>query len=213
MNEIALNIVCKQWIKDFEVNGYHIEDILCLIKKSYGERAKEGISFVTLNYTLDDFLKGRTEDDYWFLAFDEDNILEGTARLTILGNYGIVCNFAVLPQSQGRHVGARLIQAINCFAKEHKLSYVISSTAMKAASSVKCHSNNGFQKVGISIGLNRSYSSYVFRNQLSQSFLWNSSIFIKIRFFLTYLIYRLCKTSGGRNTLCGNLLCACGIRL
>lgn len=208
-----MNIICKQWNEDFEVNDYHIEDILCLIKDAYGERAKEGISFATLNYTLDEFLRERTDHDYWFLAFDNENLLYGTARLTVWSNYGIICNFAVAPHSQGKHIGSHLLQAANIFAQERELDYILSSTAIKAVSSVNCHCNNGFQKVGISIGLNRDYSSYVFRNQISHSLLWNSKTFVKVRFALTYLAYRICKNSNGKNTIWGNLLKSWKIRL
>lgn len=101
-----MEIICKQWTEDLEINGYTIEDILSLIKEAYGERAKEGISFATLNYTIGDFLSERTNGDYWFLAFDDNRCLYGTARLTVKGNSGEICNFAVLPKSQGKHVGS-----------------------------------------------------------------------------------------------------------
>ena len=200
-----MNIVCKQWTVDFEVNGYHIEDILSLIKEAYGERAKEGISFATLSYTIDDFLVERTDTDYWFLAFDDDNHLYGTARLTIKDKSGEICNFAVSPKSQGKHVGSQLLQAANLFAKEQGLDYVISYTAIKATSSVKCHCNNGFRIVGIDTGLYQDYSSYIFRNQIASSFYWNSVFLVRLRFFKSYINYRMAKKSNGQNTIIGKL--------
>lgn len=203
-----MNIVCKQWTEDFEIYDYHIEDILSLIKEAYGERAKEGISFATLNYTIDDFMANRTDADYWFLAFDENRRLYGTARLTVKDDWGEICNFAVLPQSQGKHVGAQLLQAANQFAKEYKLHYVISYTAMRAVSSVRCHCNNSFRITGIAVGLCRDYSSYVFRNQLSPSFYWNCMPLVKLRYFCSYLKYRLEKKPNGQNSVLGNLILA-----
>lgn len=200
-----MNIVCKQWTEDIEVNGYHIEDILSLIKEAYGERAKEGISFATLSYTIDDFLAERTDSDYWFLAFDKDNHLYGTARLTIKDKSGEICNFAVSPNSQGKHVGSQLLQAANLFAKEKGLDHVISYTATHAISSVKCHCNNGFKIIGIVIGLFRNYSSYKFRNQISQSLYWNNSLLVKLRFLISYMKYRIAKKSNGQNTIIGNI--------
>lgn len=200
-----MNIVCKQWTADFEVHGYHIEDILSLIKEAYRERAKEGISFATLSYTLDDFLAQRTDTDYWFLAFDEDYQLYGTARLTIKGKSGEICNFAVSPNSQGRHVGSQLLQAANQFAKEKGLDHVISYTATHAISSVKCHCKNGFRIVGIDIGLYRDYSSYIFRNQIAPSFYWNNVFLVRSRFLKSYIKYRMAKKSNGQNTIIGNL--------
>lgn len=202
-----MNIVCKQWTEDFEVYGYHIEDLLSLIKDAYGGRAKEGISFATLNYTIEDLLAERTDADYWFLAFDEGKHLYGTARLTVKNNNsGEICNFAVIPKCQGKHVGAQLLQEANKFAAEKRLDYVISFTAMKATSSVKCHCNNGFRIIGISAGLDSDYSSYVFRNQISKSFFWSSAVLTKLHFFLSYLKYRLYKKSNGSNTYIGNYM-------
>ena len=204
-----MNIVCRQWTKDLEVYGYHIEDILSLIKEAYAQRAKEGISFATLNYTVDDFLAERTDADYWFLAFNEDRKLCGTARLTIKDNGGEICNFAVLSQSQGKHVGSKLLQEANRFAKEQGLEYVMSWTAIHAASSVRCHCNNGFRIVGIDVGLYQDYSSYIFRNQFSSSFYWNCMPLVKLQYLKSYLKYRLAKKSNGRNSFIGNMFLAC----
>lgn len=200
-----MEIICKQWTEDLEINGYTIEDILSLIKEAYGERAKEGISFATLNYTIGDFLSERTNGDYWFLAFDDNRCLYGTARLTVKGNSGEICNFAVLPKSQGKHVGSQLLQAANHFAKEHGLDYVISYTAIKATSSVKCHCNNGFQIVGINIGLHLNFSSYVFRNQIAPSSCWNNDLLVRLAFLKSYILYRMTKKANGQNTILGNL--------
>lgn len=201
-----MNIVCKQWTEDFEIKGYHLEDVLSLIKEAYSERAKEGISFSTLHYKIDDLLSERTDEDYWFLAFDEDDHLYGTARLTIKNdNWGEICNFAVSPLKQGKHVGSQLLQAANEFAKKKQLNYMMSYTAMKAISSVRCHCNNGFQIIGIGCNIRKNYSSYIFRNQLSQSFLWNSAMWIKFRFMVSYMKFKLLKRADGSNTLFGRL--------
>lgn len=200
-----MEIICKLWTENFEINGYTIEDILSLIKEAYGERAKEGISFATLNYTIGDFLSERTNGDYWFLAFDDNRCLYGTARLTVKGNSGEICNFAVSPKSQGKHVGSQLLQAANSFAVKQKLDYVISYTATNAKSSVRCHCNNGFKIVGIEIGLYQDYSSYIFRNQISPSFYWNNSHLVKLGFLRSYIKYRIAKKSNGRNTIIGNM--------
>ena len=199
-----MKIIVKQWGEDIEIYGYHIEDILSLIKEAYAERAKDGISFATLKYSLTEFLNERTDDDYWFLAFDDNHLLCGTARLTIIGRKGEICNFAVLPNCQGRHVGGQLLLAANLFAKERKLEYVKSYTAIGATSSVKCHCNSGFQIIGIAAGLNRNYSSYIFRNQITPSILFNSP-FVKYRYYISFLKYKLLKNNNGQNTILGNL--------
>lgn len=202
-----MEIVCRQWTEYFEVYGYLIEDILTLIQEAYRERAKEGISFDTLNYTIKDFLAERTENDYWFLAFDsEHRILYGTARLTIKDRCGEICNFAVSPQSQGKHVGTQLLKSANRFAKEQGLEYVISFTAIKAESSVKCHTHNGFMIVGINANLLKEYSSYVFRNQLVPSTWWNSILLIKLSYYKSYIKYKLVKKKNGKITMLGRFV-------
>lgn len=204
-----MDVVCRKWTDDFEIYGYHIEDILSLVKEAYAQRAKEGISFATLNYSIDDFLAERTDADYWFLAFDENKKLFGTARLTVKDDFGEICNFAVSPHCQGKHVGSELLQEANRFAKEQGLEYVMSWTATRAASSVRCHCNNGFQIVGIDVGLYQDYSSYIFRNQLSPSFYWNCAPLVKLRYLKSYLKYRLAKKPNGQNSVIGNLILAC----
>jgi N-acetylglutamate synthase-like GNAT family acetyltransferase len=201
-----MNIICKQWTEDFCVYDYHIEDILSLIKEAYGERAKEGISYATLSYTIDRFIAERTDSSYWFLAFDKNNYLHGTARLTVKGNWGEICNFAVIPDSQGKHVGSQLLKEANQFAKEHQMDYVMSCTAINAVSSVRCHCKNGFQIVGIGFNLNKNYSSYVFRNQLTPSIYWRSAILVKLRFLFSYMILRIVKKSNGSNTMIGRFI-------
>ena len=183
-----MNIICKQWTEDFEVYDYHIEDILSLIKKAYGERAKEGIQFATLSYSIDDFLAERADSDYWFLAFDERKKLYGTARLTIdtIKNNGEICNFAVSPDSQGKHVGSLLLQEVNSFAKKYRLDHLLSYTAVRATSSVKCHKKNGYIAYGIIPDRNRGYSSYMFKNQISNSTCLNT-FFIRFHFLLSFI--------------------------
>lgn len=201
-----MEIVCKQWTEDLEINGYNIRDILSLIKGAYGERAKEGISFETLNYSIDDFLAERTNADYWFLAFDEDNHLYGTARLTIKDNWGEICNFSVSPSCQGKHVGAQLLQKANKFAKSLRLDYVKSYTAMKATSSVKCHIHNGYDIVGILSYLNKDYSSYVFRCQLAPVHRLSYKGMIFSQYIKTYILYKMKKKSNGHNTWLGDFM-------
>lgn len=201
-----MDVVCKQWTEDFEIYGYHIEDVLSLIKEAYRERAKEGISFATLDYTIEDFLAERTDADFWFLAFDNEKKMYGTARLTIKDDKsGEICNFAVSPYCQGKHVGSHLLQAANLFAKEHKLDCVLSFTAMKATSSVRCHCNNGFRIIGININLLKDYSSYCFRNQISPSWYWSNSFMMRLRYLLSYLKYCLAKRPNGQNRFIGNI--------
>lgn len=200
-----MEIVCKQWAESFEVRGYCIEDILTLIQEAYKERAKEGISFATLSYTIDDFLAERTNSDYWFLAFDENNRLCGTARLTLLaGKVGEVCNFAVLPSAQGKHVGTQLLEELVRFGEKMQLDYIRSYTAIHAKSSVKCHCRCGFRIVGINVGLQQSYSSYIFRNQLSPSPFWRRMILTRFNYLLTFLKYKLAKRPDGKNTIIGD---------
>lgn len=201
-----MNIVCRQWTEDFEIYDYRIEDILSLIKEAYGERAKEGIFFETLNYTIHDLLAERTNADYWFLAFEDDNRLRGTARLTIMGNWGEICNFAVSPSTQGRHVGSQLLQAANQFAKELNLDYVMSYTAMKATSSVKCHLHNDYRIVRIISYMNKTYSSYAFRCQLSPVNYLCYKWMIYSQYFKSYIMYKLKKKSNGQNTLLGKII-------
>ncbi len=201
-----MKIICRQWTEDLEINGCNIEDILSLIKEAYGERAKEGISFETLNYSIDDFLAERTNADYWFLAFDEENHLFGTARLTIKDNWGEICNFAVSPSCQGKHVGSQLLQKANKFAKSLRLNHVKSYTAMKATSSVKCHIHNGYDIVGILSYLNKDYSSYVFRCQLAPVHRLSYKWMIFSQYIKTYILYKMKKKSNGHNTWLGDFM-------
>jgi N-acetylglutamate synthase-like GNAT family acetyltransferase len=201
-----MEIVCQQWTEDFKVKGYAIKDILSLIKEAYGERAKQGIVFETLNYQVEDLIAERTDADYWILAFEDNGQLDGTARLTVKDNWGEICNFAVSPSCQGKHIGAQLLQKANQFAKHLKLDYVKSYTAMKATSSVKCHVHNGYDIVGILSYLDKDYSSYVFRCQLSPVHRFSYQWMRYSQYIKAYIMYKMKKRQNGQNTWLGDVM-------
>lgn len=169
-----------------------LRSVFSLIQISYKERAKEGISFATLDYTYDEYLeelrKGR---NVFFLAFDTTGVLCGVCRLELNGNHGLVENFAVLPEAQGKHVGSELLQEIKRYSQEQKLSYLVSFTAVNAKSSVRCHTKNGYHII-TKFTSGRGYESYGFRCQVCHHFLWSYGWFCYFRYSLSCLKRSIC---------------------
>jgi len=111
-------------------------------------------------------------------------------------------------QRQG--IGGRIIQAEIEVAKEMGLSYIKSDTSVKAISSVMFHTKHGYIIDGYqSSGLTNTYS-YTFRLPIKKS-ICVSFLYCKIRFFLTFIIIRLCKDENGNNKLLGRLFREMGI--
>lgn len=182
-----MKIIQKKYENPFSVEGVSIENILTLIKNAYVERLKEGIVFLTLNYSIAEYeAELNQEINYFFVAIDTNNTLYGVARLILREDYAYLCNFAVSPEVQGKHVGSMLLQYVEEFAKERGLSYIRSFTAVKATSSVKCHLRNGFCIVGCHYS-SGGYWSYAFRNQIRKHWLWSNHLYCKLRYAQSYM--------------------------
>ena len=177
-----MEILVKKYEEPFSLGGFSIEDVLSLVQIAYKGRLKEGIRFETLDMTFEDYRFALNQGNNVLFAAIENNKLYGVARLK---NERELCNFAVLPEAQGKHVGSLLLQTLTNYGKTIGLDHIYSFTHIKAQSSVKCHLHNGFRI--ISVIQDNGYWSYIFRCQLKDHWFWSNKMCCKIRFILSYV--------------------------
>ena len=176
-----MEIFFKKYEEPFLLGGFTIEDILSVVQVAYKERLKDGIRFEALDMTLERYRFALNQGNNVFFAAIENNKLYGIARLK---NERELCNFAVLPEAQGKHVGSLLLQALITYGKTVGLDHIYSFTHIKAQSSVRCHLHNGFNI--ISVIRDNGYWSYIFRCQLKKHWFWSNKMFCKLRFVFCY---------------------------
>ena len=176
-----MEITFQKYEDHFSLGGFSIEDILSLVKNAYQERVKDGIRFETLDFTLEDYRQELNQGNNVFFGAIENGRLYGVARLE---KDLVLCNFAVLPEAQGKHVGSLLLQALTNYCKTIGLDHIYSYTHIKAKSSVNCHLHNGFNI--ISVVRDNGYWSYLFRCQLKKHWFWSNKMFCKLRFVFCY---------------------------
>ncbi len=66
-----------------------------------------------------------------FIAYDNHQPL-GTARLLIVDNHGKVGRVAVVKEGRGKQIGSKLMNAIETYAKELKLDYLVLGAQLTA---------------------------------------------------------------------------------
>ena len=177
-----MEIMIQKYEEPFSLGGFSIEDVLFLVKAAYRERRKDGIRFETLDFTLEDYRQELNQGNNIFFGAIENGRLYGVARLE---KRCILCNFAVLPEAQGKHVGSLLLQTLTNYGKTIGLDHIYSYTHIKATSSVKCHIHNGFNI--ISVVRDNGYWSYLFRCQLKKHWFWSNKMCCKMRYYFSYV--------------------------
>lgn len=177
-----MEIIIQKYEEPFLMEGFSIEEILSLIQTAYKERLKDGIRFETVDFTLEDYRSELNKNNNVFFCAIENKKIYGVARLE---RNLILCNFAVLPENQGKHIGSFLLQALINYGKSIGLDHIYSYTSTKAHSSVKCHLNNGFHI--ISVVQDNGYWSYIFRCQLKKHWFWSNKMCCKMKFFFSYI--------------------------
>lgn len=179
---MAVKIYIQKFEEPFLMQGFTIDEILSLIQIAYKERIKDGIRFETVDFTVDNYRFALSQSNNVFFCAIENKKLYGVARLK---NHYELCNFAVLPEAQGKHIGSLLLQALINYGESVGLDHIYSYTSTKAHSSVRCHLNNGFNI--ISVIRDNGYWSYLFRCQLKKHWFWSNKMCCKLRFVLCYV--------------------------
>lgn len=188
----------KQLVKSFYCTDDAIqwECLSSLLRDAFKERTEQGLLFSCRDFSSED-LKKHCGNSYIFISQSMDNKHCGMCVLTIGNNHGHMKYVAISPDCKHNGVASTLFLALIDKAYELGLSYVTSTTACGAQSSILWHKKMGFNIIRIGSDRITNYYSYIFRKQLKHHILWSNILFIKIYFVLmSSLVYILKKADG-----------------
>ena len=186
-------------------------DVLELIKESFQLWQENGLGSILLRFTPTEFAE-RAADGSILVAIDEsDDTLCGTTTFSLYKNklgelYAYNKFSAVKSNANQKGIGSRLLECEKRMAKKKGCAYILSNTSALAEWSVKWHKKNGFKIVGLYSTITSDYYSYLFRYQLKSPSIWNSTLFCKFVFRLSYLKTRVMKRSNGSMTSFGTII-------
>lgn len=167
---------------------------LDLLHEGFKERLNQNINFGCATYTLEQY-RENTKMSFLFIASDEFENPIGMITLTPKNKMGLcfghVENVVVSPQIKRSGAMTKLCSELIIVAKKKGMSFLTSTTATTATSSVKWHERNGFVKLRKLKFKNKNYTSYYFVMPLK----WNLlTIIIEISRRPIYFISSLiCK--------------------
>lgn len=145
---------------------------LYLLHEGFKERLEQNIDFGCATYTLEQY-RENTRNSILLIALDDFDNPIGMITLTPKKrkglNFGHVENVVVSPKIKKRGIMTALCSEMISVAKKRGMSFLTSTTATTATSSVKWHEKNGFVKLRKLKFKNRNYTSYYFVKPLK----WN----------------------------------------
>lgn len=145
-----------------------------LIHEAFAERTAQGLRFACSSMSAEE-LEDDMKDGFVFVALEEETSeLLGTATIHIKTDrrgrkFAMHEYLAIRPGAKRSGIGTFLAQTWTDFLLEKGVSYVMSDTACKAASSVKWHRKNGFMIYGLKSFSSTNYLSYIFIKYLDDS--------------------------------------------
>ena len=179
--------------------------LLSMIHDSFCEYLNQGIVFTCSNYTLED-LRNKVLSGVCFIAVDGDDIL-GITSVSDIGNGVAYENItAVSPYAKNIGIGTMLYNKRKEYLKTNKYIYLKSDTAVKAIGSVNWHLKKcGCYIAGYQSYHSTNYYSYVFREYMGKCSFY-IAIYLRLRFVLSFLFCRICKTENGAYTFIGRIV-------
>lgn len=202
----------KLTISTREEAGVSEEAVYALFCLSFQQWSDNGIDAASLHITLEEFIKIIRKARVYVAVDTETGELVGTHTLQLNRNKKRVhdCYLAVSPKCKREGIATRLFQVEEDYVRKGGYNYIRCTTAVNAVWSVKWHLKNGYRIVGYgrSNYNNQAYATYLFRKQISPSFLWSgplAPITAGFRFYISYSINNICKTSTGQLNLIGRI--------
>ena len=202
----------KLTISTREEAGVSEEAVYALFCQSFQQWTNNGIDAPFLHTTLEEF-KEAIHNAFVYVATDaETGELIGTHTLQPKRNKNYVrgCFLAISPHTKHTGIATQMLRYEEECLQEKGFDYILGTTAVNAIWSVKWHLKNGYRIVGYgrSNYNNQVYATYLFRKQISPSFLWSgplAPITAGFRFLISYSINNICKTSTGKDNLIGRI--------
>ena len=184
-----------------------LEDILALIHSSFQERLDAGMNFCCSFWNIED-LKKILKDAVIWLVYSEKSLC-GISAIKVYNNKSTRSGkfefTAISTNYKNRGLASILAEKKIKYLQEQHCEYILSDTSVHAKSSIKYHLKNGFKIVGLESWEHTNYYSYMFRLQLKPSVLYNSSIFVKLIYYRSFLKCHILRKSNGQPTLIGKV--------
>lgn len=189
-------------IQRLEESGYSYTDITELLHKAFEERLSQGIIMSASKMSSND-VQEKAQSRIVLVAYrlttneligiamtqfrlDEDNLLFGDEEYK-----------GIHPDYKRKGVGSLLEHALQDIAIESGASYLISTTALQAKSSIRYHLSNGFFKWCCISYPDTSYYSIVFRKQLIPHKKWDNVFYRNLHYYLSFCHTILTKRKDG----------------
>lgn len=142
---------------------YPYKQLSCLLKDSYAERLKAGLNFACATFDEED-LKNKLSDNAIIIgAYTESEIVGFVILNNITHRYGLRYAtheyLTIADKAKHQGIASSLLKELKNTAELLKLDFILSDTAVQAASSVKYHLKNGFLPYGYSHYPGRNYDS------------------------------------------------------
>lgn len=174
-----------------------IKQLVQLLNKAFKERKDEGINFSYTSYSIED-LREHVGDGYYIVAYDDNDNIVGMVTLIKKKRMGIRYTthecLAVDPNIKNKGVATIMFQSFKELAVKLNSSFIISSTAEKAYSSIRYHCKNGFKKFLYVSFPNTDYYSYGFVLPLKKRFYFmKSRLFYIPTLWVSYIYTKLFK--------------------
>lgn len=198
-----MNIV----ILTLEEAGISYSQIIELMHESFQERLNQGLHYSCSTMDVEQY-KEKTKNGKIFVAIDDiSGNLAGTTTLNLVddlsGRHGYMEFVAISSNYKHCGIGSMLVDRMRKFGFQEGCDFILSDTSTQAISALKFHLKNGFKIIGLESYRSTNYWSYVFRMQLTPSFLWNSSTFLKMHYWFSYIFIKTTRDINGNDTTMG----------
>ena len=185
------------------------KQIIDLLHSSFQERLAQGLRYSCSFMTEEQYIE-KTKKGIVLVAIDEETKkLAGTTTLNLDTVSGVKRGYMeyVAIEDAYKHcgIGNLLVEEIKKLAVLEKCSYILSDTSTQAISAVRYHLKNGYKIVGLESFRSTNYWSYVFRMQMIPSKKWESDVYCKFRYFLSWLFMHITRDINGNDTTIGKI--------
>ena len=183
------------------------EQITVLLHAAFAEHAARGLTYAACNQTVEHTIN-RANGATCLVAL-VDGELGGTACISVCNKIlrgKVKCHFTqhgIHPRFKGRGVGRAILLKASEIAKAAHAEAIYADTAAKADGVIAFHLKCGFQIVGLKSHATTNYYSVCFRKPICGR--CYGEVERKFRYYLSYMICKLCFKENGDFTFIGGL--------
>ena len=166
-----------------------VQNAVNVLHAAFEERLRNNLNYIAATITLESFLL-KYKDAIGLEAVVDDEIA-GVVFLKIKkdsgqNNFAYLFHLAVLPKYARKGLGTALAENALQIALQRKCAYMECDTAVTAYSAIRMHQKNGYVICGLASFKSTNYYSYIFRKPLVSNCRWNSRIYCKVCFCVSF---------------------------